>query len=61
MQQKKEAFIGVRLTKDEVKKLDQLSQGQLNRSQVVRLLIREFLAMPEDQQRQIIFRRLFDK
>ena len=61
MQQKNEGLIGVRLTVDEVKKLDELAQGQLNRSQVVRLVIREFLDKPEDEQKQVLLSRMFDK
>ena len=61
MQQKKEAFIGIRLTKEEVNKLDQLAQGQLNRSQVVRLVLTEFLNRPEEEQKEILFKHLFGK
>ena len=56
---KKEAFIGIRLTKEEVKQLDQLAQGQLTRSQVVRLAIAEFLNRPEEAQKEILFKHLF--
>jgi len=56
---RKEAFIGLRLSREEVKKLDRHAQGQLSRSQIVRILIQEFLDKPEVDQREILFKRLF--
>ena len=56
---KKAAFIGIRLPTDEVEKLDRLVQGQLNRSQVIRILIAEFLGKPEKEQKEILFKQMF--
>ena len=58
MSEKKEAFIGLRLTKDELNKLDQHGQGPLSRSQIVRALLQDFLDRPEEEQKEILFRRL---
>ena len=59
MTEKKEAFIGLRLTKDELTKLDRHGQGQLSRSQIVRAVLQDYLDRPEEEQREILFRRLF--
>lgn len=58
MTDKKEAFVGVRLSKNELNQLDQLGHGQLSRSQIVRTLIQDFLKRPKKEQREILFRRL---
>ena len=57
---KKEAFVGVRLPVEELKRIDLHAQGQLSRSQVVRAAIQDFLERPEKEQRKILFKRLFD-
>jgi len=57
----KDSFVGIRLTKDELKKLDKLAQGQLNRSQVVRLVLLEFLARSEEEQKEVLFKSLFSE
>lgn len=59
--EKKDALVGVRMPKSKLKKLDKLRQGQLSRSQVVRIMIEDFLERPEEEQREILFRRLFGK
>ena len=56
---KKEAFVGVRLPTEELKRLDLHAQGQLSRSQIVRAAIQDFLDRPEKEQREILFKRLF--
>ena len=58
---RKDSFVGIRFTKDELEDLDKLAQGQLNRSQVVRLVILEFLSRPEEEQKEILFKSLFPK
>ena len=44
---KKEGLIGVRLTEQEMEKLD-VHTSQLSRSQIVRALIQDFLEKSED-------------
>ena len=56
---KNEALVGVRLPQDEVEKLDRLTQGRLSRSQIVRLLVEDFLDKPEKEQRDFLVKRLF--
>ena len=56
---KKEAFIGLRLSAAELKKIDLHARGQLNRSQIVRVAIQDFLDRSEAEQRKILVRRLF--
>ena len=57
---KKEIMVGLRLTPDEVKKLDIHCQGQLSRAQVIRILIQDFLGKSEDRQRNFLVNRLFN-
>ena len=59
MPEKKEAFIGLRLTKEELAKLDKHGEGQLSRSQIVRAVLQDYLDLPEEEQLEILFRRLF--
>ena len=58
---KKDAFVGLRLSTEELQQLDLHAQGQLSRSQIVRAAIQDFLDRPEKEQRKILFKRLFDK
>jgi len=55
----KEAVVTVRLTTAELGKLDAVTKGQLSRSQVVRLLIQDYLEKPEGEQQAFLVRRLF--
>ena len=57
----KEGVIAVRLTQEEISKLDLHTKGQLSRSQIVRTLIQDFLEKPEKQQREFLVKRLFGK
>ena len=56
---KKEGLIGVRLTEEEMQKLDVHTRGQLSRSQIVRALIQDFLEKSEEEQREFLIRRFF--
>ena len=58
-QETKEITVFLRLTKDELTKLDRHGQGQLSRSQIVRAVLQDYLDRPEEEQREILFRRLF--
>ena len=55
----KEAVVTVRLTKEEISQIDVHAKGQLSRSQIVRLLIQDFLGKSEQQQRDFLVGRLF--
>ena len=55
----KEMVVTVRLTSDEVGKLDQLTVGQYSRSQVIRIVLQDFLKEPEKKQRKFITSRAF--
>ena len=55
-----DGMIAVRLTKQEIEALDKHSQGQLSRAQIVRILIQDFLARPEEEQRELRIKRLFE-
>ena len=52
-------MVGVRLTQEELDRLD-VHTKQLSRAQVIRILIQDFLAKPEKEQRDFLFERLFD-
>ena len=56
---KKGPMVGVRLTQEELDKLD-VHTKQLSRAQVIRILIQDFLQKPEKEQRDFLFKRLFD-
>jgi hypothetical protein len=56
----KDAVVTVRLEADEVAALDAYTRGALmTRSQVLRLLVRHFAALPEEQQRSLLSEQLF--
>ena len=55
----KEAVVTVRLTTAEVEMLDAVTKGQLSRSQVVRLLIQDYLERPSAEQQAFLVKRLF--
>lgn len=52
-------MIAIRLSEKEIKELDAHTQGQLSRSQIVRLLIEDFLSKSKEEQRDFLFNRLF--
>jgi len=55
----KEGMIAVRLTQKEMEGLDAHTQGQLSRSQIIRILLQDFLAKSKKEQREFLFSRLF--
>ena len=57
----KEGVIAVRLPQEEIDKLDTHTQGQLTRSQIIRILIQDFIARPEKEQREFLVKRMFGK
>ena len=57
--EKKEVVVTVRLNREEVGKLDQLTVGQYSRSQVMRIVLQDFLQKPEKEQRRFITSRAF--
>ena len=54
----KDRLVAVRLTDAEVQRLDSHTKGQLNRSQLIRLLITDFLEKTEKQQRDCMRKRM---
>ena len=57
----KEGTIAVRLSQEEIDKLDVHTQGQVSRSTVLRILVQDFLERPIEKQREFLVRRLFGK
>ena len=57
---KKEAMVGVRLTSEELERLDRHTK-QLSRSQILRILVQEFLAKSEREQRKLLVEHLFEQ
>ena len=49
----------MRLTREEVGALDQLTVGQYSRSQVMRIVLNDFLRKPEKEQRDFLTNRAF--
>ena len=56
----KEAMVGVRLTSEELERLDRHTK-QLSRSQILRILVQEFLAKSEREQRKLLVDHLFEE
>jgi hypothetical protein len=55
----KEAIVAVRLADEEIAKIDRHTEGELSRSQIVRILIQDFLEKTDEDQRQFLVARLF--
>lgn len=51
--------ISVRLTQVEVDQLGDLTRGQLTRSQIIQILIRDFLEKTCEEQQQFLMDKLF--
>jgi metal-responsive CopG/Arc/MetJ family transcriptional regulator len=51
--------ISVRLTQVEVDQLGDLTRGQLTRSQIIQILIRDFLGKTREDQQQFLMDKLF--
>lgn len=51
--------ISVRLTQVEVDQLGDLTRGQLTRSQILQILIRDFLGKSREEQQQFLMDKLF--
>ena len=56
---KQEVVVTVRLNREEVGALDQLTVGQYSRSQVMRIVLQDFLKKPEREQRKFITSKAF--
>jgi hypothetical protein len=54
----KENVLTVRLTQQELEKLDIHTRGQITRSQIVRTLIQDFIKKSEDDQRKFLIHKL---
>jgi metal-responsive CopG/Arc/MetJ family transcriptional regulator len=55
----KEAIVAVRLADEEIEKIDRHTEGELSRSQIVRILIQDFIEKSDEDQRQFLVARLF--
>ena len=56
---KKEVVVTVRLTQDEVAALDRLTVGQFSRSQVMRIVLLDFLRKSGREQKKFLKDRVF--
>ncbi len=52
-------IITVRLSEEETAKIDIHTKGHLTRSQVLRIIIQDFLEKSEEEQRQFLVKKLF--
>jgi hypothetical protein len=50
--------LAVRLPEEELGQLDKLAQGELSRAMIICILIRDLLSKSEQEQREVLFRRL---
>ena len=57
---KKETVVTVRLSQDEVDALDLLTVGQFSRSQVMRIVMQDFLAKNKREQKAFLTKRAFE-
>ena len=57
---KQEVVVTVRLPQKEVDALDQLTVGQFSRSQVMRIVLQDFLKRSEKEQRKFLIGKAFD-
>ena len=55
----KNQTVTIRLSEAEVQSLNDLTKGQLTRSQIIQILVRDFLDKPEEKQRQFLVDKLF--
>ena len=56
---KQEVVVTVRLPRKEVDALDQLTVGQFSRSQIMRIVLQDFLKRSESEQRKFLTSRAF--
>ncbi|MFA6109434.1 MAG: hypothetical protein WDA75_11755 [Candidatus Latescibacterota bacterium] len=54
-----EGMVAVRLSADELVGLDRHTKGQLTRAAIVRILVQDFLAKSDAEQREYLVGRLF--
>ena len=57
---KRETIVPVRLPNADVEALDQLTVGQFSRSQVMRIVLQDFLQKSEREQRKFLTSKAFD-
>ena len=55
----KSALCTVRLTQKQLEILDQIAEGELSRSQLVRMLVEDFVRKPKHERQEFVFQRLF--
>ena len=55
----KSYMVTVRLTKEEINGLNSHTKGPLTRSQIIRMLLQDFLEKSADEQRHFLVKKLF--
>jgi hypothetical protein len=55
----KKYMVTVRLSENEINGLNDLTNGQLTRSQIIRILLQDFLEKPKDGQQKFLIKKLF--
>ena len=56
----KSALCTVRLTEKQLGILDQIANGELSRSQLVRMVVEDFVCKTKRERQEFVFKRLFD-
>ncbi len=55
----KDGVVTVRLVEAEVEKLDRVAGGKLSRSQIIRLIVQDFIDKSEQEQKEFLIKSLF--
>ena len=59
MQMGKNFMVTVRLNEKEITDLNDLTNGELTRSQIIRILLQDFLEKPKNDQQKFLIKKLF--
>ena len=51
--------VTIRLSENEISGLNDLTNGQLTRSQIIRILLQDFFERPKDEQQKFLIKKLF--
>ncbi len=57
----KAAVVTLRLEQTELDDLDELTIGQFSRSQILRILVQDFLVKPKKQQKALLMKKMFSE
>jgi len=55
----KDGVVTVRLVQAEVEKLDRVAGGKLSRSQIIRLIVQDFIEKSDEEQKEFLIKSLF--